>query len=161
MLLLLSDERFLPGQAVEGKCQLSVPSYKASMVVGQTQKPLHIFSRAGSRPVLDGLYKSALNSNLLWNKAHFFGLNFKLQLGQIPVIEQTHFVGWPGGPQSPYLEPRASTIFQVRPCNTKFMGRKKVAGALDNPNPIQTNSYSPYRMTKAGFLWSSARILIW
>ena len=77
MLLLLSDERFLPGQAVEGKCQLSVPSYKASMVVGQTQKPLHIFSRAGSRPVLDGLYKSALNSNLLWNKAHFFGLNFR------------------------------------------------------------------------------------
>ena len=26
------------------------------MVVGETQKPLHIFSRPGSRPVPDGLY---------------------------------------------------------------------------------------------------------
>ena len=46
LLLLHPDGRFLSGQAVEGKCQLSVTSYKASMVICKTKKPLHIFSRA-------------------------------------------------------------------------------------------------------------------
>ena len=44
--LLSPDGKFLPGQAVEGKCQLSVTSYKASMVVCKTQKHLHFFKRA-------------------------------------------------------------------------------------------------------------------
>ena len=56
LLLLPPDERFLPGQSIERKCQLSITSYKASMVVGKTQKPINIFSRVGSRLVPEGLH---------------------------------------------------------------------------------------------------------
>ena len=105
LLLLLPDERFLPGQVVDGKCQSSITSHKASMVVGKTQKPLHIFSRAGSRPVPDGLHIGIshfhtlgliwrpMNSTLLWNKEHFFGLYFRSNARKR--------AGWPSGLQSP------------------------------------------------------------
>ena len=56
LLLLPPDERFLLGQSIERKCQLSITSYKASMVVGKTQKPIDIFSRVGSRLVPEGLH---------------------------------------------------------------------------------------------------------
>ena len=56
LLFLPPDERFLLGQAIEGKCQLSITSYKASMVVGKTQKPIDIFCRVGSRLVPEGLH---------------------------------------------------------------------------------------------------------
>ena len=36
-------------------------------------------------------------------------------------------------------------IFQLRPRNTKFMAREKVAGALHFLKPILTNSFRPYR----------------
>ena len=36
-------------------------------------------------------------------------------------------------------------IFQLRPRNTRYMAREKVAGALHNLKPILTNSFRPYR----------------
>ena len=58
---------------------------KISMVIGETQKPLHIFSRAGSYSVPDSLHIRishfhALVSQELYSpleQGTFFGLNFR------------------------------------------------------------------------------------
>jgi hypothetical protein len=49
---------------------------------------------------------------------------------------------------------------QVRPLNTRLIAREKVAGALQSPNPIRTNSNRPYFVTKAVFCLSLGLIRI-
>ena len=86
LLLLPPDERFLSGQVVEGKCKLSITSYNASMVVGNSYKTSPHRGRALSPGVFHikishfhtlGLTWRPKNSTLLWTKAHFSSLNFK------------------------------------------------------------------------------------
>ena len=54
---------------------------------------------------------------------------------------------------------KASTIFQVRPRNTKFMTREKVVGAFHSPNPIQANSYRPNWVTRAVLLLADPNLV--
>ena len=85
LLLLPPDERFLLGQSIERKCQLSITSYKASMVVGKTQKPIDIFSRVGSRLVPEGLHIGI---------SHFHSLGADLAFQELHSPLEQHELLW-------------------------------------------------------------------
>ena len=95
-------------------------------------------------------------------KAHYFDLNFRYN-SRKRANTFRRLARWSSTslPRTMASSRKASTIFQVRPRNTKFMTREKVAEALLSPNPIRANLYRPYWVTKAVFLWSSGQILIW
>ena len=96
-------------------------------------------------PTTSGLTWRPKNSLLLWNKAHFFGLNFRLN-SRKRSITLRRLARWSSKsvPRTKASSRKASIIFQVRPRNTKIMRQEKVAGALHNLNPIRAKSYRLY-----------------
>ena len=101
------------------------------------------------------------NSTRVWNNSHFLGLNLRSnsRKRRKTSLRLSKWL-WKSLPSTKASSRNASTMRQVRPLNTRLIAREKVAGALQSPNPIRTNSNRPYFVTKAVFCLSLGLIRI-